>query len=184
MVQNWPINSVMVLRATQYNTCVHMTPCRCHARYNSNGFDNLPSYPPEYRHCSDVVYWRKGELVPQQKNIWKKPRWKGLQTGDDLQIQSKSSQLLLVTTSTLLAAAAATATTTTVLRLSRFCPGLPGWAGTRKVKPKLISTSGEQESVSGSGMSWAICKSALHPRQITSTPPRKNAPYHRLHLRP
>jgi len=28
--------------------------------------------------------------------------------------------------------------TTTVLWLSGFCPGLPGWAGTRKVKPKPI----------------------------------------------
>ena len=37
-------------------------------------------------------------------------------------------------------------------------PGLPGWAGTRKVKPVWISQ--KQETVSGSGISWAICKSA------------------------
>ena len=37
-------------------------------------------------------------------------------------------------------------------------PGLPGWAGTRKVKPIWISQ--KQETVSGSGISWAICKSA------------------------
>jgi len=29
-------------------------------------------------------------------------------------------------------------TTTNILRLSGFCLGLPGWAGTRKVKPKPI----------------------------------------------
>jgi len=29
----------------------------------------------------------------------------------------------------------------------------------------------EQEIVSGSGISWAICKSASHPRQITTSAP-------------
>ena len=37
-------------------------------------------------------------------------------------------------------------------------PGLCGWAGTRKVKPIWILL--KQETVSGSGISWAICKSA------------------------
>jgi len=45
-------------------------------------------------------------------------------------------------------------------RLTAFCPGLPRWAGTRKVKPIWILL--EQETVSGSGISWAICKSAAH----------------------
>jgi len=36
--------------------------------------------------------------------------------------------------------------------------GLPGWASTRKVKPVWILQY--QETVSGSGISWAICKSA------------------------
>jgi len=39
-----------------------------------------------------------------------------------------------------------------------FFPGLPGWVSTRKVKPIWILL--EQETVSGSGISWAICKSA------------------------
>ena len=37
--------------------------------------------------------------------------------------------------------------------------GLPRWAGTRKVKPIWILL--KQETVSGSGISWAICKSAV-----------------------
>ena len=41
--------------------------------------------------------------------------------------------------------------------LTALCPGLPGWAGTRKVKPIWIWL--EQEAVSGSGISWAICSS-------------------------
>ena len=57
---------------------------------------------------------------------------------------------------------AATTTTTTVLQLSGFCPELPGWAGTRKVKPIWIYI------LSGSGISWVICKSTPHPRQITT----------------
>jgi len=53
--------------------------------------------------------------------------------------------------------------------------GLTGRASTRKVKPILISL--KQETVSGSGISWAICKSALRSRQIT-TP----APHHSVFL--
>jgi len=40
-------------------------------------------------------------------------------------------------------------------RLTALCPGLPGWAGTRKVKPIWILL--KQETVSGSAISWAIC---------------------------
>ena len=54
-------------------------------------------------------------------------------------------------------------------RLTAFFPGLPRWAGTRKVKPIWILL--KQETVSGSGISWAICKSALHSRQITTPAP-------------
>ena len=48
--------------------------------------------------------------------------------------------------------------------LTAFCPGLPGWASTRKLKPIWILL--KQEIVSGSGISWAICKSAPRSRQI------------------
>ena len=43
------------------------------------------------------------------------------------------------------------------------------WAGTRKVKPIWILL--KQETVSGSGVSWAICKSAPCSRQITTPAP-------------
>ena len=46
------------------------------------------------------------------------------------------------------------------------CPGLPRWASTRNVKPIWILL--ELETVSGSGISWAICKSAPRSRQITT----------------
>ena len=62
-------------------------------------------------------------------------------------------------------------------RLTALFPGLPGWAGTRKVKPIWILL--KQETVSGSGISWAICKSAARSRQIT-TP----APHHSVFYRP
>ena len=58
-----------------------------------------------------------------------------------------------------------------------ICPGLPGWAGTRKVKPIWILL--KQETVSGSGISWDICKSATCSRKIT-TP----APHHSVFYRP
>jgi len=58
--------------------------------------------------------------------------------------------------------------THTHTRLTALFPGLPGWAGTRKVKPMWILL--KQETVSGSGISWAICKSAprTHPHHRAS----------------
>ena len=53
--------------------------------------------------------------------------------------------------------------THTHTRLTALFPGLPGWAGTRNVKPIWILL--KQEIVSGSGISWAICKSAPRSRQ-------------------
>ena len=62
-------------------------------------------------------------------------------------------------------------------RLTAVCPGLSGSACTRKVKPIWILL--KQETVSGSGISWAICKPAPCSRQIT-TP----APHHSVFYRP
>jgi len=45
-----------------------------------------------------------------------------------------------------------------------LCPGLPGWASTKKEKPIWILL--KQDTVSGDGISWAICKSAPCSRQI------------------
>jgi len=62
--------------------------------------------------------------------------------------------------------------THTHTHLTALFPGLPTvprWAGTRKVEPIYILL--EQETVSGSGISWAICKSAPCSRQITMPAP-------------
>ena len=59
--------------------------------------------------------------------------------------------------------------THTHTRLTALCPGLPWSAGTRTVKPIWILL--KQETVSGSGISWAICKSAPRSRQITTPAP-------------
>ena len=59
--------------------------------------------------------------------------------------------------------------------LMALCPGLPGWAGTRKAKPVWILL--KQETVSGSGISWAICKSAPRSRQITTPAPHRSVFY-------
>ena len=57
----------------------------------------------------------------------------------------------------------------THIRLTALFPGLPRWAGTRKVKPIWILL--KQEAVNVSGISWAICKSAPRSRQITMPAP-------------
>jgi len=70
-----------------------------------------------------------------------------------------------------------TAHTHTHTRLMALCPGLPRWAGTRKVKPIWILL--KQETVCGSGISWAICQSAPRSGQITMP-----APHHSVFYRP
>ena len=62
-------------------------------------------------------------------------------------------------------------------RLMGLCPELPGWAGTRKVKPIWILL--KQDTVSSSGISWAICKSAPCSRQSTMP-----VPHHSVFYRP
>jgi len=62
-------------------------------------------------------------------------------------------------------------------RLTAHCPGLPGWAGTRKVKPIWILL--KQQTVSGRGISGAICKAAPRSRQITTS-----ALHHSVFYRP
>ena len=54
-------------------------------------------------------------------------------------------------------------------------PRLPRSARTRKVKPIWILL--KQETVSGSGISWAICKSAPRSRQITTPAPHNSVFY-------
>ena len=60
--------------------------------------------------------------------------------------------------------------------LTALFPRLPRWAGNRKVKPIWILL--KQETVSGSGISWAICKSAPSSRHVTMP-----APYHSVFYR-
>jgi len=68
-----------------------------------------------------------------------------------------------------------------ILRLTHTHPGLPGWASTRKVNPIWILP--KQETVSGSGISWAICKSASCSRQMT-TPAPHHSVFYRLDALP
>ena len=64
-----------------------------------------------------------------------------------------------------------------VTHLTALWPGLPRWASTSKLKPIWILL--KQETVSGSGINWAICKSAPHSKQITMP-----APHHSVFYRP
>jgi len=71
--------------------------------------------------------------------------------------------------------------TQTHTRLTALCPELPGWASTRKVKSIWISL--KQETMSSSGISWAICKYAPHSRQITM-PANYHSVFYRLDALP
>ena len=59
--------------------------------------------------------------------------------------------------------------------LMALCPGLLGWAGTIIVRPICILL--KQETMSGSGISWAICRSAFGSRQITTPAPHHSDIY-------
>jgi len=69
-----------------------------------------------------------------------------------------------------------TTTTTTILRLSVFCPGLPGWASVRKVKPKRIWISWSKRQCQWCQMGHM--QTCTSPRQITMP-----APYHSFFYR-
>jgi len=62
-------------------------------------------------------------------------------------------------------------------RVTALCPGLSRSADTRKVKQIWILLT--QETVSGSGISWAMCKSAPRSRQITM-PASNHSVFYRL----
>ena len=59
--------------------------------------------------------------------------------------------------------------THTHIHLMALCLGLPKWACTRKLKPIWILL--KLETVSGSGISWAMCKPAPRSRQMTMPAP-------------
>ena len=59
--------------------------------------------------------------------------------------------------------------TTATTHTHPFNGPMSRWAGTRKVKPIWILL--KQQTVSGTGISWAICKSAPCSRQITTPAP-------------
>ena len=67
--------------------------------------------------------------------------------------------------------------THTHTHLTALCPGTARWAGTRKVKPIWILL--KQKTVSGSGISWAVLKSAPRSRLIAMP-----APHHSVFHRP
>ena len=60
-------------------------------------------------------------------------------------------------------------------RLTALFPGLTRSADTRKVKPIWILP--KQETVSGSGISWAVCKSAPRSTEITMPAPHHSVFY-------
>ena len=53
-------------------------------------------------------------------------------------------------------------------RLTALCPGLPRWASTRKVKPIRILL--KQETVRGSGISWAYANLHITPDRAMPVP--------------
>jgi len=111
--------------------------------------------------------------VPLAKNINNKHNWVLSNSGLS---NERASYLMQVTEDlyNIVQQRARTHTHThTPIYLTALCPGLPGWAGTRKVKPIWILL--KQETVSGSGIRWAICKSAPRSKQTTMPAPHHSS---------
>ena len=70
--------------------------------------------------------------------------------------------------------------TNTHTRLTALCPGLPGWAGTRKVKPIWILL--KQETVSGSGIKSKHWRQHIHVHSIHSDLCMKRYMYNKVCL--
>ena len=114
----------------------------------SSCFRQWPSYSLQ---VSQVVETLTGHMATCSANV---------------SVLSSSTARHMATVDTLITTHTHTHTHT---RLMALCPGLPGWASTRKVKPIWILV--KQETVSGSGIGWTVCKSAPRSRQITTPTP-------------
>jgi len=140
------------------------------APFNCDALCSLP--------CRGAVRWRGGEWFRHRPTEWS-PRavsrpasvlgrpgtheWQPACTTSTSQV--KSSQVAF---NKMKVTSAHTHTHTHTHPFNGLCPGLPGSAGTRKVKPMI---SLKQETVSGSGISRAVRKSAPRSRQITTLAP-------------
>jgi len=131
--------------------------------------DQSASWVPRLRR--EVAWTIASLVICQLHHRRRRRRWRHLPVSNHTAtalLQSQHLRLVYSTTPN---------NTHTHSRLTAFCPGLPWWAGTRKVKPIWILL--KQETVSGSGISWTICKSASRSRQITMP-----APHHSVFFRP
>jgi len=43
-----------------FKNCSRVCAYNCRAEHSTEQFWYFPSYPPDNRHCSDDVYWRRG----------------------------------------------------------------------------------------------------------------------------
>jgi len=112
----------------------------------------------------DVGFWRVWKVLA---HLWRHTAWCADERGRSVHCCSQPLGNAKITC----------IYTHTHTRLMAPFPGLPRWADIRKVKPIWILL--KQETVSGSGISWAVCKSA--PRSIQTTTP---APHRSVFYRP
>ena len=115
-------------------------------------------------------------VAPREKQLKKSSRfWLNIRTCFlccfDATMAYRTTALSAVPTTPITRTVHTHTRTHTHTRLTALCPGLPAWAGTRKVKPIWILL--KQETVSGSGISWAIMQvcTSLQTDNHASTPP-------------
>ena len=113
--------------------------------------------------AAQVTAWTQPPLPGEQWNGWGQVACCHVSGFWQVSVKQAPNMLLQITCQTMMDCLDSfTLETHTHTHLTAIFPGLPGWAGTRKVKPVWIFL--KQETVSGSGISWAICKSAFSSR--------------------
>jgi len=103
------------------------------------------------------------------------PAWDSRWCGGPVHHSTNSPLLLHTQTFTVIPGIIVKRHTHTHTRLTALCPGQLGRAGNRKVKP--IWNLLKQETVSGGGTSWAVCKSAPRSWQITMPAPHHSVSF-------
>ena len=136
--------SVVIVRKQQWLQRLHKTTTWLLQVIDSHWFQP----------CTDLVKMRRSTAI---RHIWTASSnhfssWNSATQRQQLRLTSKTRTH-----------------THTHTHLTALCLGWPGWAGIRKVSPIWVLL--KKETVSGSGISWAICKSAPHSRLITTPAP-------------
>jgi len=130
------------------------------------------------KHFDDALVWRV--VVTKQLNVWKTENGTiALHFGEKMYCKSPFTQFWGNMVDSLGVPADYATMMTMLPHITHTHPFNFPLSGSTQVSQYQNSKTNQQETVSGSGISWAVCKSAPRSRQVT-----KPAPHHSVFYRP